>query len=306
MLDEIARQAEARRMRRINEIPETGYRTLAQKEKDAADNPFMTGVVDPIFENMIAGAGLAGRTAADLYEYGVDNLPGYISDVAYARGFGDRARRKRDSADEDTLMAMPVRVESPLAESGAATTTTTTTTPVATKDTGGAGFGSMDSRIAQMLSNRQKEAESDKWMALAQTGMALMASKNPTFGGALGEAGLAGIGALQKSKQGARAFETDMLKLQTQLDIAQQRARSSGTKNIPATALNSAQADVESAQTRLLEARTDAERLSASRALKLAQGRYNQLTRMFDTQYGVPIANANGVGGTKNINLTST
>jgi hypothetical protein len=81
-----------------------------------------------------------------------------------------------------------------------------------------------------MLSNRQKEAESDKWMALAQTGMALMASKNPTFGGALGEAGLAGIGALQKSKQGARAFETDMLKLQTQLDIAQQRARSSGLK----------------------------------------------------------------------------
>ena len=106
----------------------------------------------------------------------------------------------------------------------------TTTTPVATKDTGGAGFGSMDSRIAQMLSNRQKEAESDKWMALAQTGMALMASKNPTLGGALGEAGLAGIGALQKSKQGARAFETDMLKLQTSLDIAQQRARSSGLK----------------------------------------------------------------------------
>ena len=69
------------------------------------------------------------------------------------------------------------------------------TAPAATKDTGGAGFGSMDSRIAQMLSNRQKEAESDKWMALAQTGMALMASKNPTLGGALGEAGLAGIGA---------------------------------------------------------------------------------------------------------------
>ena len=106
---------------------------------------------------------------------------------------------------------------------------TTTSTSTGTS-TGDAGFGSMDSRIAQMLSNRQKEAESDKWMALAQTGMALMASKNPTFGGALGEAGLAGIGALQKSKQGARAFETDMLKLQTQLDIAQQRARSSGLK----------------------------------------------------------------------------
>jgi len=95
-----------------------------------------------------------------------------------------------------------------------------------------------------MLEDRQKSAESDKWMALAQTGMALMASKNPTFGGALGEAGLAGIGALQKSKQGARAFETDMLKLQTQLDIARQRARSSGTK-IPAGFLTDLRGQVE-------------------------------------------------------------
>ncbi len=119
-----------------------------------------------------------------------------------------------------------------------------TTTSGTGTSTGGAGFGSMDSRIAQMLSNRQKEAESDKWMALAQTGMALMASKNPTLGGALGEAGLAGIGALQKSKQGARAFETDMLKLQTQLDIARQRARSSGTK-IPAGFLTDLRGQVE-------------------------------------------------------------
>ena len=35
-------------------------------------------------------------------------------------------------------------------------------------------------------------------MALAQAGLALMASKNPTLGGAIGEAGLAGVGALKK------------------------------------------------------------------------------------------------------------
>ena len=96
--------------------------------------------------------------------------------------------------------------------------------------TSGAGFGSLDSRIATMLSERQKQSESDKWMALAQTGMALMASRNPTLGGALGEAGLMGVGALQKSKKDKQSFETDMLKLQTQRDIAQQRARSSGLK----------------------------------------------------------------------------
>jgi len=249
MLDEIARQAEARRMRRINEIPETGYRTLAQKEKDAADSPFMTGVVDPIFENMIAGAGYAGRSAADLFEYGVDNLPGYIEEVQYARGFGDRARRERDSADEDTLMAMPI--QRPLAESTAAESEANrraadsmlgtgitsiggregaVTAPVTDTDTSTDTSTSVGSsgRIAQMLEDRQKSAESDKWMALAQTGLALMASDQPTLGGAIGEAGLAGIGALQQSRQGMQDFEMDMLKLQTQIDAANRKSSSKG------------------------------------------------------------------------------
>jgi hypothetical protein len=252
MLDEIARQAESRRMRRINEIPETGYKTLAQKQSEA-DSPFMTGVVDPIFENMIAGAGYAGRTAADLFEYGAENLPGYVEEMQYARGFGPRAERERADAAEETLMDMPVRVESPLDKSTAAqseasrraadsmfgtgitsvggrraaptttdTTKGTTTDKVASTDVGSSG------RIAKMLEDRQKSAESDKWMALAQTGLALMASDQPTLGGAIGEAGLAGIGALQQSRQGMQDFEMDMLKLQTQIDAANRKSGSKG------------------------------------------------------------------------------
>jgi len=91
----------------------------------------------------------------------------------------------------------------------------------------GAGFGSIDSRIAKMIADREKKAESDKWMSLAQAGMALMASKNPTFGGALGEAGQAGLKSLRESQKGRDAFETDMLKLQTQLDIAKERTGAS-------------------------------------------------------------------------------
>ena len=174
--------------------------------------------------------------------------------------------------------------------------TTTTTTPAATKDTNDAGFGSMDSRIAQMLSNRQKEAESDKWMALAQTGMALMASKNPTFGGALGEAGLAGVGALQKSKQGARAFETDMLKLQTQLDIARQRARGS-SKLAPASLVTAAATALKTAQSAYENASTDAERLAASDDLIAARTRYEQISNAVASQYP-GIASALTSGGT--------
>ena len=49
-----------------------------------------------------------------------------------------------------------------------------------------------------MLDEREKSLESDKWLALAQTGMALMASDNPTLAGAIGEAGLVGLRSLSK------------------------------------------------------------------------------------------------------------
>ena len=110
---------------------------------------------------------------------------------------------------------------------------TTNVKPITDGGEGGAGFGSTDSRIAKMLSERQKEAESDKWMALAYAGMELM-KPTATFGEGLGKAGQAGLGYLTKSKKGLRDFETDMLKLQTTLDAA--RLRSQGTGKTSATA----------------------------------------------------------------------
>tara|TARA_R110002020_G_scaffold81386_2_gene202208 strand:+ start:1495 stop:3843 length:2349 start_codon:yes stop_codon:yes gene_type:complete len=83
---------------------------------------------------------------------------------------------------------------------------TTPTTPSVT----GTGSSPLRDRISRMLDEREANKESDKWMALAQTGLALMASKNPTIGGALGEAGLVGVGALQKAKS---SYDKDILSL---------------------------------------------------------------------------------------------
>jgi hypothetical protein len=62
-----------------------------------------------------------------------------------------------------------------------------------------------------MLASREKRAEQDKWLALAQAGMALMSSKDPTFGGALGEAGQAGLGALRESRTTSEADRLGLL-----------------------------------------------------------------------------------------------
>lgn len=81
-----------------------------------------------------------------------------------------------------------------------------------TGGTGGTGGSPLRSRIEQLIADREKDREADKWMALAETGLALMASSNPTLGGAIGEAGLVGVGTMRKAKQD---YDKDMLELLT-------------------------------------------------------------------------------------------
>ncbi len=109
---------------------------------------------------------------------------------------------------------------------------TTPTTPSVT----GTGSSPLRDRISRMLDEREASKDADKWMALAQTGLALMASKNPTLGGALGEAGLVGVGALQKAKSN---YDKDILSLlgmqedmrTADLNYAAKVAKASGTSN---------------------------------------------------------------------------
>jgi hypothetical protein len=72
------------------------------------------------------------------------------------------------------------------------------------------------------MQRAERRAQQDKWLALAQVGLGLMSSTQPTLGGALGEAGLAGL----QSYQGARdEYETERLGLSKELaGIASARA----------------------------------------------------------------------------------
>ena len=97
-----------------------------------------------------------------------------------------------------------------------------------------------------MLAAREKRAEQDKWLALAQVGMQLMSSTQPTFGGALGEAGAAGLGALREGQAGSEADRLGLLSAIEQsrmgrekLDLERQAlaARSAAGSKPPPTAL---------------------------------------------------------------------
>jgi hypothetical protein len=103
-------------------------------------------------------------------------------------------------------------------------TTTTSAIPDGGGGGGGGALGSIESRVARMIEEREKSAQADKWLALAQTGLALMASDQPTIGGAIGEAGLAGIGAMQQARS---AYDKDILTL-LDAQAGLQRSRASG------------------------------------------------------------------------------
>lgn len=62
--------------------------------------------------------------------------------------------------------------------------------------------------LRDMLEAREKRAEQDRWLALAQFGAALMASREPTLGGAIGEAG---VPAIQTLREGREAADADRL-----------------------------------------------------------------------------------------------
>ena len=72
------------------------------------------------------------------------------------------------------------------------------------------GMTSYEQELMDALARREQAATQDKWLSLAQVGLNLMSSTNPTFGGALGEAGLAGV----QAAQGARdQYDKDRLEL---------------------------------------------------------------------------------------------
>lgn len=82
---------------------------------------------------------------------------------------------------------------------------------------------SYEQELRDAMTRAEKRANQDKWLALAQVGLQLMASKEPTLGGALGEAGLAGLQSFRGSRD---AYEQERLGLsKAMFDIDQQRQR---------------------------------------------------------------------------------
>jgi hypothetical protein len=80
---------------------------------------------------------------------------------------------------------------------------------------GGGGMSSFEQQLMDALASREKAAKQDKWLSLAQVGLNMMSSTQPTLLGAVGEAGLKGVEAARTARD---QYDKDKLDLQTALE----------------------------------------------------------------------------------------
>jgi hypothetical protein len=156
---------------------------------------------------------------------------------------------------------------------------------------------SFEQELLDMMAGREKRAQQDKWLALAQFGLQLMSSKEPTLGGAIGAAGAPALETLRSGRESSEADRLGMLNMleqyrmsQAQLALQKQAAaaRSSGSGGgggwggllTPLQELQGAERAIGIAQTALENAQTSGNKgaaLDAANQLEAAQRRYQEI-----------------------------
>jgi hypothetical protein len=177
---------------------------------------------------------------------------------------------------------------------GGTTIKPSTTTKKSTTTAGAAGTGSLESRIAKAIADREKRAESDKWLALAQTGL-IMASGDPAD---LSKAGQAGLKALATARGQKDKFDADMLGLQQRIDAYKARIAAAASSKKPSTlsasGLSALQRDAAEAAERAQENPSAAN----IEAAEFAQALFDNARTIFALQQGIAIPEAASTGRT--------
>jgi hypothetical protein len=163
-------------------------------------------IFDPITGVPITGGGVVGEPPPG------PSTGSYIQDLiqseetrAAVQAIRDRQAAAAAAAAAPATPDVPAEPEPP----------TTPDVPAVPQGGGGGGMSPFEQQLMDALASREKAAKQDKWLALAQVGLNLMSSTQPTLLGAVGEAGLKGV----ESARAARdQYDKDKLDLQGALE----------------------------------------------------------------------------------------
>jgi len=97
---------------------------------------------------------------------------------------------------------------------------------------------SYEQKLLDILAEREKSADQDKWLGLAEMGMRLMASSNPNALAAIGEAGLGASQTFLGNKRKAEAQEMDVLSKLSALEARKQIADDANRTRLEAASIS--------------------------------------------------------------------
>jgi hypothetical protein len=210
--DRTARTMRAIQAERAPDGPKSA-RQLAFEEAQAQDTPnILAGMVDPVMTGLgDIARGISGETVAD---YEARKAAAAAETPMPSRADRDQQGIAAIPTEAEVVEAEKVAAEEKAAADAAAAAAQPTSQGGGTGGAGGAGgaggMSSYEQELMDALGRREQAAEQDKWLALAQVGLNLMSSTQPTLGGALGEAGLKGV----EAARGARdQYDKDRLEL---------------------------------------------------------------------------------------------
>jgi hypothetical protein len=104
------------------------------------------------------------------------------------------------------------------------------TTGATGSGSGSGGMSDYETELMKIMKSREKAAESDKWLALAQVGMGLMQGGSGSFLGDVGAAGMKGLETLRTSRDQADTDKLSLLKAREDARIDRARIAASAAK----------------------------------------------------------------------------
>lgn len=135
-----------------------------------------------------------------------------------------------DTVEESVAEAEPAEPTEPSEdESGDSQTTQPPQSNVTFLPGAGTQQSGLEAEIKKLQGEMEKSREQDKWLAIAQAGLALMSSKEPTLLGAAGEAGISGLTAFREAQERYQEGVVDLINARAKL------AKSDDKKGITAS-----------------------------------------------------------------------
>lgn len=153
-----------------------------------------------------------------------------------------------------------------------------------------AGMSSYEQMLMDAMTKSDKRARQDKWLALAQAGLAMMTSKNPSFLGAVGEGGSAGLGAFVQARdqgdQSKLGYAKELYGLQAARQAAAARAASGSGSASGDTYLDKAIAQIQSDMKGMTEKTTNDMGEEVYAPISGLEDEYDRAKRQLEALYG--------------------